>query len=134
MPSPAGTFVLTATLSIAVPLRIHELQQLDGETRTRQARVWADAAGDAVAHQGDILQYGGTRGEAAGVFNHLARGLAALACAPGGVVFAGMHWCIEHPIGIGCASSTDLACRAGGCEPISSWASVVTVQPRGDLL
>jgi hypothetical protein len=32
------------------------------------------------------------------VFNHLARGLAVLACQPGGVTFAGRHWCAwTHP-------------------------------------
>lgn len=31
------------------------------------------------------------------VFNWLARGLAVLACQPGGVTFAGMHWCAAHP-------------------------------------
>lgn len=30
------------------------------------------------------------------VFNHLARGLAVLAFQPGGVTFAGMHWCADH--------------------------------------
>ncbi len=32
------------------------------------------------------------------VFNHLARGLAVLAFQPGGVTFAGLHWCVyQHP-------------------------------------
>lgn len=32
------------------------------------------------------------------VFNHLARGLAILACQPGGVTYAGQHWCAySHP-------------------------------------
>lgn len=30
------------------------------------------------------------------VFNFLARGLACLACQPGGVTFAGRHWCAGH--------------------------------------
>lgn len=43
-----------------------------------------------------------TRGQvtysAGEVFNFMARGLALLACQPGGVTFAGMHWCAwPHP-------------------------------------
>lgn len=50
-----------------------------------------------VCARGDILMYGGGgKGEAAEVFNSLARGLAALSLQPGGVTFAGMHWCQNH--------------------------------------
>ena len=107
--------VLVLTLRLAVPLRIAELQLLAGETRTRQVRWWAREAGDVVAHKGDVLQYGGKRGAAAMVFNHLARGLAALACMPGGVSFAGTHWCVEHPRGTVLPAHT-LYCNASGVE------------------
>jgi hypothetical protein len=40
--------------------------------------------------------YGGKH--CAEAFNALARGLAALAYQPGGVKYAGLHWCVEeHP-------------------------------------
>ncbi|MEU0081392.1 hypothetical protein ABZY58_26120 [Micromonospora tulbaghiae] len=85
-----------AGLSAAVPLWIHQLAQLPEKARDRQRQRWADAAVEAVAFRGDTLQFGGKRGEAADVFNHLARGIAAAAFAPGGITFAGEHWCTDH--------------------------------------
>lgn len=105
--------VLVLTLLVAVPLRIAELQRLRGETRARQVRWWAREAAGVVAHQGDMLQFGGKPGQAAMVFNHLARGLAALAHQPGGVSFAGTHWCVEHPMGTALAAHT-LSCNTNG--------------------
>jgi hypothetical protein len=46
------------------------------------------------------------------VFNHLARGVAILACQPGGVTFAGLHWCAyPHP----CCPRLHTARRPGCC-------------------
>ena len=107
--------LLMVVLLAAVPLYIGELQRLQGETRTNQVRAWTAAAVDALACQGDVLQYGGARGEAAQVFNHLARALAALAHMPGGVSFAGTHWCVEHPMGTALPAHT-LSCNTNGVE------------------
>lgn len=87
---------LVITLTAAVPLWIHQLAHLDEHTRDRQRMWWAAEAADAVAYGGDALQFGGKRGEAAKVFNHLARGLAAAAFNPGGITAFGEHWCVNH--------------------------------------
>jgi hypothetical protein len=50
-----------------------------------------------VASKGDILQFRSKKaGETAEVFNHLAKGLTALAHQPGGVTAFGRHWCVDH--------------------------------------
>lgn len=87
---------LTAGLLAAVPLWIHQLNEHHPDTRDRIRARWAEAAADAVAYGGDTLQFGGKRGEAAKVFNHLARGLAAAAYNPGGITAFGEHWCVNH--------------------------------------
>jgi hypothetical protein len=116
--NPAADLLPTA-LDVAVPMFLAELLAVDDQIlRRRAAHTWARNAVDPLCAQGDILQYGGGKpGEVAAVFNHLARGLAAGAMVPGGVTFAGRHWCVEHPRGIACASIADLSCRrkaAGG--------------------
>lgn len=96
---PPSAEVLLISLDVAVSLRIRELQDQSPEARELWCMAWAREAVDPIASQGDILQYGGgkkDRGEAAAVFGHLARGLAALAHGPGGVTFAGRHWCVDH--------------------------------------
>ena len=86
--------LLLATLDASVPLHIMKIRNWPFWVR----KDYAQGALDAIASAGDTLMYGGKRGEAAEVFNHLARGLAVLACAPGGVTFAGIHWCaFPHP-------------------------------------
>jgi len=94
--------VLMLSLMVAVPLRIAELGPLPPKIRFWRMRTWAAASVDDVTSRGDILMYRHpkARGDTAQVFNNLARGLAALACCPGGVCFAGMHWCLdEHSMG-----------------------------------
>lgn len=103
-----GYSVLAETLRVAVPLRIAELQQLPPAVRNRRVAKWAATAVDPIASQGDALQFGGERGQAASVFNSLARGLAALAHAPGGVTFADTHWCVEHSMGVN--ATIELTC------------------------
>ena len=61
---------------------------------------------DEIACKGDVLMYGGKRGEAAQAFGHLARAVAVGALLPGGITFAGRHWCTDHA-----------ACRTAGATP-----------------
>lgn len=105
--------VLLFALAAAVPIRIAELMRLPSQLRNDTGSAWAAAGVDAVACHGDTLQFGGRKGEAANVFNALARGLAALALAPGGVHFAGQHWCVQHPVGC-TGRPADLDCEATG--------------------
>ena len=89
--------VLMVALSVAVPLRIAELVALRPAEREARIGWWAREAADALAYGGDILMYGSKRsGAAARVFDHLARGLAAGALIPGGITFAGVHWCVSN--------------------------------------
>jgi hypothetical protein len=113
-------WVLVETLRAAVPLRIGDLLLQSDKSRTWLATRWAADAVDPIASRGDVLQFGGKKGEAAAVFNHLAKGLAALAMVPGGVVFAGTHWCIEHRWGLATPPGAGpLACTATGlAEPM----------------
>lgn len=84
------TPALSITLETAVPLHIAELANTSTATKASIARDCADE----LAARGDVLQFGG-RG-CAQAFNALARGLAAAAYQPGGVTFAGQHWCVNH--------------------------------------
>lgn len=85
-------YVLIETLKLAVPLHIDDLRDATPQQRQRLARE----AAQVIASQGDVLMFGGRKGAAANAFNHLARGLAAAAYQPGGVDFAGQHWCTDH--------------------------------------
>lgn len=114
MTAPSRDLIL-ASLEAAVPLRIAELLGKSPAIRGRMAAAWAANAVDEIASRGDVLQYGGgKRGEAAEVFGHLARALAAGAMVPGGVTFAGLHWCVEHPRGRVCSSIVELDCGRAG--------------------
>lgn len=104
---------LAITLGAAVPLWIHKLAQLDEHTRDQRRMQWASESATIVGSQGDALQYGGKRGQAAAAFNGLARGLAALAYAPGGVTFAGEHWCVDHAACL----AAELAAAAAPLQP-----------------
>ncbi len=71
-----------------------------GEIANLQRRSWpeiqtmASAAADEIARSSD-LEFGGKHCRSQ--FVALARGLAALSLAPGGVHFGGVHWCARHP-------------------------------------
>ncbi len=99
MPDADSQFLMSVTLQVAVPQWLAHLDMirrdgiLDADAK---AAEWANRAADEVAHRGDVLQFGGKPGEAAAVMNHLARGIAALATAPGGVRFLGMIYCAKH--------------------------------------
>lgn len=85
---------LVIALEAAVPLEIHRMRRLPPSLRALRA----EGAVDSIASKGDMLMFRGSPGETAEVFGHLMRGLAFLACAPGGVTFAGVHWCaFSHP-------------------------------------
>ena len=85
--------LLAMALAAAVPLHIHELRlTTDPPTRLKIARE----AGEHIAHHGDAIMYRSKPGATAEAFNHLARGLACAAFQPGGVTFAGQHWCVDH--------------------------------------
>jgi hypothetical protein len=85
--------LLGSVLALAVPLRIAELLALSPPDRASRMALWQRESGQAIASHGDqILFRSKHRGETAEAFNHLARGLAVLAFAPGGVTFAGQHW------------------------------------------
>lgn len=84
------TEILRASLEAAVPIAIHDLRY----------HMWPDLqqlateASTTIASHGDDLQFGGKK--CASTFAALARGLAVLAYAPGGVTFLGVHWCAVH--------------------------------------
>jgi hypothetical protein len=80
--------ILVITLLAAVPLQIDELSTWDSGSRQRLAHAFAYV----VATHGDDLMYGGKH--CAPAFRALARGLACLAYLPGGITFAGHHWCV----------------------------------------
>lgn len=97
MTAPAENVNLRVLLELAVPLHIHEIRHWSTQNWIHQAQHCADE----VASKGDILQFRSkTKGETAKAFNSLAQGLAILAYQPGGVTFAGLHWCADlHPGG-----------------------------------
>ena len=107
---------LTTTLQLAVPLWMGELAAMTEAQRDRTITVWAADAAEVIASNGDTLMFRskptkltaaqlgansrrkpGDEVSTAATFNHLARGLAALAYCPGGVAFGDTHWCsVEH--------------------------------------
>jgi hypothetical protein len=90
------TALLLDTLQLAVPVAIDQLLRDAPPVRYARINESAYAAIDQVCEHGDVMQMGGgAKGEAAKAFTATARGLAALAFAPGGVTFAGLHWCVE---------------------------------------
>lgn len=90
MQAPDNSVLLIA-LQAAVPLHIVFMRDWTARERLDRAR-WA---ADEVAAHGDVLLFGGERGAAAGAFNALAKGLAVGAYQPGGIDFAGLHWCVD---------------------------------------
>lgn len=94
---------LVETLAFAVPLWIDEIRSLTDSQRAARARRCSAM----VAERGDVLQFGSSKpGKAAEVFNALAEGLACGAYQPGGINFAGRHWCTNHQQ---CQEATDWA-------------------------
>lgn len=88
---------LTLSLSLAVPLEMARMRDVDDELRAQIiAANTGLAAATLLGEFGDQLQYGGPRCSEA--FAAVARGLACLAWAPGGVTFDGVHFCARHDL------------------------------------
>jgi len=103
------------SLAFFVPMWIYEIRGLTDEQRVARARRCSAI----VAERGDVLQFsGGKPGKATEVFNALAEGLACAAYQPGGITFAGRHWCTDHAACIAAEASAGEAMPAtGDCEP-----------------
>lgn len=86
--------VLVETLRLAVPFWIVELRRFTPEQRMARANRCATVVGS----KGDALQFKGKtasgRRNTIDAFNSLAEGLACAAYLPGGITFAGLHWCV----------------------------------------
>ncbi|GAA4731746.1 hypothetical protein [Phytohabitans rumicis] len=89
----AGCELLLVALHAAVPLHIARIRRWTPTQRNAAAR---HAVGVIAAH-GDDLLFSGRHTAAA--FNALARALALMADLPGGVTFAGQHWCTRAHAG-----------------------------------
>lgn len=91
---PETETVLIEMLLTAVPLWVNDLSGCTTEQlRSRAARCSAEIA----AHGDDLMFKGKTREarrNTASAFNALAEGLACGAYVPGGITFAGYHWCV----------------------------------------
>lgn len=77
-----------ASLELAVPLAITGLRDVPGPARIRLA---ADCS-DLLARHGELAWLAVRAHEDGAGLTRLARGLAALACRPGGVTYLGMTW------------------------------------------
>lgn len=105
---------LRATLQAAVQLRITDLQAMPPRAREGTIAWWAALTPNLLGARGDILMYGGGRqGQVGEVLSQLAWGLAALAHAPGGVTFAGDHWCVDHAACLDAAREAEARYAAG---------------------
>jgi len=90
-----GGSSLEACLTLAVPLWIGRLRALPAEQLAAEAaKAGALLPGSAVP-----LAAGGTAQEVAAAASRLALALAIAALAPGGTVFAGLHWCTDPHAG-----------------------------------
>ena len=83
--------LLSIALSAAVPLHILRLKEQGGPRREdiEACQAWSTELGE----HGDVLLFGGGKpGQAAALFNQLARSIAVLSFWPGGVSLFGQHW------------------------------------------
>jgi len=81
--------LLRTSLSAAVPLWAWEFRQLSWE----ELQKIAQQSGQIIAEHGDLILFRSEKkGETADAFNALARGIAALSFAPGGVNCFGQHF------------------------------------------
>jgi len=82
---------LGISLAPAVMLRIEEMKLVGGPSADDLAA--AVRYGSVIANRGDVLLHkGGKEGEAAALFNQMARTIATLSFMPGGVTLFGNHW------------------------------------------
>jgi hypothetical protein len=85
---------LSFVLECAVPLWIAQLWDGGGPQEADLAALKETAR--LLGEKGDVLMFGSPRkGEAADLFNRLAKGIAVLSFAPGGVKVFGTHWRAE---------------------------------------
>ena len=84
---------LGPALSAAVPLYILSMTSLTDDERITLARECSQVI---ASHGDDIMFRSHKKGKTAQAFDALARGLAAAAYQPGGITFAGLHWCTDH--------------------------------------
>lgn len=103
--------LLADTLDRAVPAAMAALTDLPDDGRRKQMAQWRDGAADQLAGFGDVVRYGGH--SVADTFAILARGLAVLASAPGGVTAFGRHWCTDHAA---CEQAAHVAARTLAAE------------------
>lgn len=81
--------LLKVALSTSVPLLIWEYRDVPLD----ELLAMAPEVSQYIAEHGDMVLYKSKKkGETAEAFNSVARGLAILAHAPGGVTFLGMHF------------------------------------------
>lgn len=88
--------LLDASLQLAVPLwadrlRMTPMQQLVQQHVTH--------FGQELGERGDVLLFGGKKGEAAALFNKLAAAVAVMSFCPGGVLVFGTRYQNEHGLG-----------------------------------
>lgn len=86
--------LLQVSLATAVPLHIAELR---GRSTEDLLRIAQESATEVASHGDVVLYRSKKKGATASAFNALARGLAVLAFAPGGVTFMEMHWEVAGP-------------------------------------
>lgn len=88
---PVSQSLLADTLQVAVPLWLMRLEQQGGplERDWKWAREFAWVLG---SEADKLLFKGGKKGETARLFNDLARAIAIMAHAPGGVKLFGHRW------------------------------------------
>ncbi len=119
-PEPAGLTQrqarLLAALDGQVPLFMLEIRDWTFEQR----KAWLDV--EAITNTADVLQYGSgprrtkdERDASIRALNALAYGLAVGAYQPGGMDFAGRHWCAEPHCGCPGRPGARCAVRCAGC-------------------
>lgn len=77
-------------VALAVPLRICLMQQAGGPTNEDIQRM--QRFGPVVGEHGDVLLYGGKKGEAAVLATELVHAIAVLSFTPGGIEMFGHHF------------------------------------------
>lgn len=85
--------LLASALAASVPLWIDQIVREDWSEERRRAE--AGSCADVVASKGDVILFRGKRGETAAAFNALAKGVALLSFAPGGVVCFGTRYQVQ---------------------------------------
>jgi hypothetical protein len=98
-PRRSSHALLGHAIDPTVTVYINQLREMDPPIRDTVLHSWReDAAGLTEVHDHPELHTGKTKAQTARIYDQLARGLAADAHRPGGVTFAGRHWCTQpHP-------------------------------------